>query len=478
MNDAPSDSFPGGNARGDGTARGTAGTTHSPDSGHSSDSTRSADSGQPSGSGGPVASGEAGVPGTSAPEASPGAGGAAGAGRGGSGGGRGDGPGDPGAGGPDPDGHDGPDDGDGRDGNDDAAGRDDRDSRGDHSDRDDHDAPQDGPQGPRGEDPPGADEEALRRLLHEAVRDVEPGDGTLERLRLAVPARRARKRQALVGAAAAVVLLCVAVPAVIRVSHATGSNDDHTAVAGHGQAVHGGTGGGKDDGGSRPGGGQPSGSGHPKDDRGGHGHDGKDKGGSGSGTSPDPGNTLAVRSPDCVPGALGNVQASVGAPDSGGTVYGTFRVSNVSGSDCTVDSAGTIATMAQGAADAAKITVVDHTAGDPAAGLPAPAAQPSELSLAPGQSYEVKFAWVPSASCPSGGGGEPSPDPSSSDSPTADGGDTGTGTTTQLYREDGPAGDGSVAVSHTAEPGGPTAAATIPNACEGTVYRTGLLPGS
>jgi hypothetical protein len=33
-------------------------------------------------------------------------------------------------------------------------------------------------------------------------------------------------------------------------------------------------------------------------------------------------------------------------------------------------------------------------------------------------------------------------------------------------------------VSHTAQAGSPTVSATVPNACAGTVYRTGVLAGS
>ncbi|MCZ0980185.1 hypothetical protein O1L60_17650 [Streptomyces diastatochromogenes] len=47
----------------------------------------------------------------------------------------------------------------------------------------------------------GDDELALRRLFQDAVSGLEPSHGSLEHLRRAVPARRARKRQALVGAA-------------------------------------------------------------------------------------------------------------------------------------------------------------------------------------------------------------------------------------------------------------------------------------
>jgi hypothetical protein len=126
---------------------------------------------------------------------------------------------------------------------------------------------------------------------------------------------------------------------------------------------------------------------------------------------------------------------------------------------------------------------VDHTAGDAATGLPDPSTEPSQLILEPGMSYEVRFAWVPSASCPSTGGpGDPSPSPTPSGGGDGSGGTSGTtteqsGMSTQLAGE-GPTADGSVAVSHTAEPGTPTSTTTIGNACAGTVYRTGILPAS
>ncbi|MCZ9347385.1 hypothetical protein NGM37_57770, partial [Streptomyces sp. TRM76130] len=60
----------------------------------------------------------------------------------------------------------------------------------------------------------------MRRLLHRAVEEVEPREGALEQLRRAVPARRARKRQAAVGMAAAALLIGTAVPALLHVSDA------------------------------------------------------------------------------------------------------------------------------------------------------------------------------------------------------------------------------------------------------------------
>ncbi len=324
----------------------------------------------------------------------------------------------------------------------------------------------------------GADEQALSRLLKQVVQEVEPRQGSLDHLRHAVPARRARKRHALIGVAAAALLLGTAIPAVIHVSHAGGSGADRTSVAGHGEQAHGGTGQGKGTDGGRQGMGEPYGTGGPGGKGGQHGTgDGTDRQ-SGAPSGPDPGRTLAATSPACVATALGDIQASVGQPDEEGKVYGSFRVTNVSASDCTVDGAGTVVTVAQGAADPSKINVVDHTEGDPASGLPSPAQEPAQLILQPGMAYEVKFAWVPSGSCQADGGdGGASPGPTPSEGSDSAG---QSDVTPQLAHEDGEpvSGSGSVAVSHTAEPGAPTAATTIPNACAGTLYRTGLLPGA
>ncbi|MCP9945271.1 hypothetical protein LUX12_11550 [Streptomyces somaliensis] len=59
-----------------------------------------------------------------------------------------------------------------------------------------------------------------------------------------------------------------------------------------------------------------------------------------------------------------------------------------------------------------------------------------------------------------------------------EGGTDATGTPAaepQLVREEGVA-DGSVSVTYTPAAGGPRAAATVPGACAGTIYRTGILP--
>ncbi|CAL9527764.1 hypothetical protein SUDANB15_03957 [Streptomyces sp. enrichment culture] len=338
-------------------------------------------------------------------------------------------------------------------------------------------------QGPEGLD---SDELALRTMLHQAVREVEPSDGTLDYLRRAVPARRARKRQALVGVAAAALFLGTAVPAAVHVSGSAGSDANPSAI-GHASEAQGGTGDGKG-----PGGGETTAGG--TSDRvagtGGSGKKDEDEGGATTGAGegategadPSAGTEAGVSA--CTAAQLGSAVPSSAAPDSTGAVYGSFRITNVSAESCTVDGPGSVSATPAGAADTAKVTSARHVAGDAAAGLPDPSTEATSLVLKPGEAYEVKFAWVPSEPCPTTGGGTggggtggPSPDPSPTESPTTTSGastGTETGMSTQLLTEDGPA-DGSVTVTYTTATGSGTGAVTVSNACAGTVYWTGLL---
>lgn len=338
------------------------------------------------------------------------------------------------------------------------------------------------------------DELALRRLLHGAVADLQPTDGALDHLRRAVPARRTRKRQAVVGFAAAAVLLGTAVPAFVHVANSGGITADQAVNAGHGEQAQGGTGSetGVETGGN--GGGTPPGAATPSQGAEGGSSEDSTNGTGGGGSKPPSGSSPAC---DAAQLAISSVQA--GGPDAEGKVYGTFRVANVSGRECVVSGDGSVGFQALGAADPARISVVAHTPGDAASGLPDPSQESSTLLLRPDNAYEVKFAWVPAETCPTTGtppDPEPTPsvDPTPSEdptpSPTKDGegatsgasGSTGDGETVEgaapQFILDGTPADGSIAVSHTAEPGGPQAATTIPNACAGTIYRTGVLDAS
>ncbi|MFE3517710.1 hypothetical protein [Streptomyces sp. NPDC059166] len=330
------------------------------------------------------------------------------------------------------------------------------------------------------------DEAALRRMLQGAVHGLQPSVGSLDHLHRAVPARRARRRQGVVGAAAAALLIGTAVPAFVHVANSGGSVSANPAIAGHGEQAQGGSG--EDAGAASDG--EAAGPGDSRSETGeresaaetapsqGSDPDAESTGASGLGASP---GSAAAATTTCDPGQLGVASAAAGAPGADGTVYGTFKIANVSGDACSVTSNGTVGFQAAGAADPLKITVVQHTPGDPAVGLPDPSLEPGTVLLKPTMTYEVRFAWVPSDTCPTAGG-EPSPTPTDGVGGGGDGVGAAEGaaadTAAQFGTADeGPA-DGSIAVTHTPEAGAPTAETTIDNACAGTIYRTGVLDPS
>ncbi|MCK8680111.1 hypothetical protein [Streptomyces lichenis] len=359
-----------------------------------------------------------------------------------------------------------------------------------------------GPAGPAASaEGSGADDELeLRRMLRGAVQGLTPTEGSLDHLRRAVPARRARKRQAVVGMAAAALLFGTAVPALVHVAASPDTTEDFPVNAGHGQHAQDGPEGSSksaDGGGGTTGGGQdgprteeksPS-----REDRDGtpspHPSAEAATGSTADGTVGEGagrvGTAAPVSTPVCQADQLGSALADLARPDPEGRVYGTFRVTNTSPTACAVGAVGAVGFATTGAADPAKVSVLRHTAGDAAAGLPDPAQEAAApLLLQPSGSYEVKFAWVPAETCPvDGGSQEPSPEPTTpptEEPPTTGGGtdtaDTGTGT--QLQRADGGLAEGGVTVTHTAEQGSPTAAATITEACAGAIYHTGVLAPS
>ncbi|OKK18410.1 hypothetical protein AMK16_19070 [Streptomyces sp. CB00455] len=341
------------------------------------------------------------------------------------------------------------------------------------------------------------EEDALRGLLRGAVEGLEPSDGALERLRYAVPARRTLRRQALVGAAAVALLAGTAIPAALHLTAGEGGAPDRSAIAGHGEP------GAKPS--SVPSDPHQNGSGaHPRSARSGGGA--SEAGGlAGGQPSPqasvppaggvsagpsDPGGSTGpvagTQAPAAAPGAPGcgaeqlGVVGSARAPGTDGKVYGSFKVTNVSAQGCTVAGPDTVTAAVAAGAQAGSgsgLTVVGHTAGDPASGLlPDPSAQDPVLVLQPNTAYEVRFAWVPSgepcpAASPSAGTKPPQGQSGGAAEATA-GTSEGTGPQTGAT----PPAPAGVAVSHTPPSGAPTTQTTIPGACGGTVYRTGAIP--
>ncbi|MEV6671341.1 hypothetical protein [Streptomyces sp. NPDC051162] len=343
-----------------------------------------------------------------------------------------------------------------------------------------------GPESP--ESPESLDEQALRRLLRGAVDEIEPSADALEQLRRAVPARRTRRRQALVGVAAAVILGGTALPALLHVAGtgiATDERHANTASAQNAQQESDeGLSDGVAEGGGSPRPDAPAGKDRRTDDGRKPEGDKPDNeikpSGSPGGTVPDPANTFAAVSPTCDRDQLGKGSGTVGAADKDGRVYGAFRVVNVSHSVCTVAGPGTVAASARGSADSARVSVVDHTPGDAATGLPNPTAEPSEVILQPGQAYEVKFAWIPASDggpsgCAKNTGGA-TPTPGGSAAPSSSAGASAEGNKPSVSDPPPPPPPPSVVLSHTPDVGEPAIADTkINEACAGTVYRTGPL---
>lgn len=351
-------------------------------------------------------------------------------------------------------------------------------------------------------------EAALRRMLHECVRDIQPAPGSLDHLRQAVPARRVHRRRALVGAAAAVVLVGVGIPGLVSAGLIPGLQGDSSYNAGenHDQsqsAGGSGTGGHTQGAGSVEGGTQGSGA------EGGHGPvaPSSTQGKSGGGGHND---GMSMGAPGCGRQQLGDGDTDVGSPGDGGKVYGSFRVVNTSAEACTVYGEGEVAASARGRADSERIDVVEHTQGDAATGLPDPDVAVSALVLRPGQAYEVKWAWVPSACDRSGpkpgnqggvgpgrGQGGNNADSGGYDDGVSSGDDDGGAGDDGAYSAEGeyaypaPGGDNvdpgggtgretdnkaSVVLSHIPDEGDPPAANTeLEGACAGTLYRTGVL---
>ncbi|MDJ0342611.1 hypothetical protein QMK19_02265 [Streptomyces sp. H10-C2] len=324
------------------------------------------------------------------------------------------------------------------------------------------------------------DELALRRLMKDAVQGIEPAPDALDHLRHAVPARRTRRRQAAAGVAAAVLLVCTAVPALLHAANTANQEDTTSAAAsshqpqqssGQGQSGQDGTGWSTGPEGGESAEPTPSTAVPPSPTT---------RNEHGTTVAPTASGTSGRAAPACVRAQLGDGASKTGAPDGKGNIYGWFRVANVSTKICVVKSGGAVTATAQGSADSTKIQVVEHSTGDPATGLPVVAAAP--LLLQPGQTYEVRFAWVPDAAGPNGCPVPPTPTPTQTTVGGATAGSAGSATAGSTANTPAAAdvpptpAPASVEISHTPEAGAPAVAdTTIPGACAGTIYKTTAL---
>ncbi|MCE7082907.1 hypothetical protein [Streptomyces sp. ST2-7A] len=379
-------------------------------------------------------------------------------------------------------------------------------------------------------------EEALRRLLRDSVGDLRPSPVALHELRRAVPARR-RLRHRLAASAASVVVLAVGTPAVLHATTTSRAADSSPVGAEYEGGAGGSTGANDPAGGP----GIHSSGGAGEDTAGDDTPDGAEEPDAGAadagGATPEERReALALTSPRCDRSHLGAARTEVGTPDGEGHVHGVIRLANISAEACRVGGAGDLVAAPYGAAGTdAPVQVMDRTEGDRATGLPTPESWEQDLVLLPGESYAVRFAWVPRRGVEGGGcpvPGRPAPDPIESE-PSAGGGSIGetgeetpggtdpeTGDGTDAPDETGGAavgpgsggtdGEGSAATGSTAPAGGsggevgsggavgddetegageagtvlrytpavgdPGAARiNLPGVCTGTVYRTGVL---
>ncbi|WP_051892831.1 hypothetical protein [Streptomyces erythrochromogenes] len=348
-------------------------------------------------------------------------------------------------------------------------------------------------------------EDELRILLHGAVEGLQPSEDALERILHAVPARRrARRRRAVVGAAAAALLAGTAIPAALHLADGEGTAADRHAMAGH-EAHAGDKQGGASDphqngygaypkaGGSHSGAPDAGGAtGQPDPSQGGATAGGSTSGPAGTGASGGPAGSAAGSAagtgpmpPVAAPGVPGcgaeqlGVVGFVRNPEGDGRVAGGFRVTNVSAQGCAVTGRDTVtaasapvATLVPGSG----VAVVGHTAGGPGSGLlPDPSAEASVVVLPPNKSYEVRFAWVPPGEPCAANGADGSVKPPQTGS-AGTSGDPGSGAASEPQTGT-PQAPSVVEVTHTPPTGGaPTTRTSIPDACGGTVYRTGAIP--
>ncbi|WP_130797672.1 hypothetical protein [Streptomyces otsuchiensis] len=281
-----------------------------------------------------------------------------------------------------------------------------------------------------------AEEDILRRLLQDSVRDLRPADGALDTLHHAVPVRR-RQRRRLMTAATTVVVLAVGAPVTLHTASVVGDSGSRTVEAGHDQRAGGSTGG---DGLSGDGPGSPANGGErgaapgESPEAAEESGDGDDADPGGPGSPDEAGSSEAEGSagsyPRCDREQLGNAVTDVRSPDDTGVIYGAIRLSNISALTCRVrgtDELSVTAVVMSETSAASVPQVVLRSAGDRAPGLPLADEWLEELVLAPGDAYEVRFAWVPSRSAVNGGCSVPDTETLPADTGSAGSGSGSTG---------------------------------------------------
>ncbi|NJP68949.1 hypothetical protein, partial [Streptomyces spiramenti] len=283
-------------------------------------------------------------------------------------------------------------------------------------------------------EPVPADELALRRLLRDSVRGIEPSPEALVALQRAVPARRRRRRR-LMTAATTVAVLAVGAPVTL---HAASVVDANTRTVGAGSDRAAGDGNpetaeiGDRSGSPSDGGGGTRDEASAGEETSGPGTDpetgGPTEPGRPDSTRPEESDGTAGSYPRCDRDQLGDAAATLADPDTDGVIYGAIRVSNISSSVCRVRGTDELTATAVRNTTAANVTspqVVLRTSGDRAVHLPLPDRWVEELVLPPGEAYEIRFAWVPSRGATDGGCSVPEPEPLPADTGSGAGSSSG-----------------------------------------------------
>jgi hypothetical protein len=261
----------------------------------------------------------------------------------------------------------------------------------------------------------------VRRRLHEAVADVQPAPDALERLRVAVPARRRRRRAATAGAIGLAAALIVGTPVLRTAVHTGDSTESNVGQTNATKSV--------------------VGDAHPTSVSG----DGLTVGGAGAvgqsaaptarsapptagstaapttTTSPSgqstastqptvPATTAATSAPAtsaqppappptpaCQAVDLIGEDALLGPVGANGLAYGVLQLRSAAAKDCVVSGPGVVVVSSPPGNPVVQVSVVNHTRGDVATGLPEPAASAPGITLKRGQTYEFQFAWQPQA---------------------------------------------------------------------------------
>lgn len=292
---------------------------------------------------------------------------------------------------------------------------------------------------------------ALRERLHQAVSGLEPGPGTLDYLRRAVPARRRRRHAAL--AATAVSVFAVSAGATLaargsfdgRASQANGTNVGNLMTTATNDAPGGGSGRG------------PATSGGQNMDPGGSGATqlpSSSASASGSAKPPQPASSpLATPSGSQLIGACQNssVTSVVATQTSvtGGVTYETFA--GTARTACTLAGMPGLNVAAAGGVSSVNIPI--YKADPTVAPLLSTAPGGQTLTLLPGDRFEFQIAWVPQG-CTST---PPPTSPPSSVPPTS-----GTPTVSATSSGPTPSGPTSSPTGHPTPSGTPSSSAPAP----------------